>query len=121
MTENFNLIKATDDETIEQAKYYNETLEKLSALLRNNKNITNNEMKEMYKNIKSMAKKEYDSYQKVKFQKILFELSKVKREYVFALQEAVSQGFSDRMNGNLSHTNLFNTALPFQDYLICNM
>ena len=42
MTGNFNLLKATDDETIEQAKYYNETLEKLSALLRNNKNITNN-------------------------------------------------------------------------------
>lgn len=121
MTENFNLLKATDDETIEQAKYYNETLEKLSALLKNNKNITDNEMKEMYKNIKSMAKKEYNSYQKVKFQKILFELPKVKREYVFALQEAVSKGFSDRINGNLSHANLFNTALPFKDYLICNI
>lgn len=121
MTGNFNLLKATDDETIEQAKYYNETLEKLSALLRNNKNITNNKMKEMYKNIKSMAKKEYDSYQKVKFQKILFELSKIKREYVFALQEAVSKGFLDRINGNLSHANLFDTSLPFKDYLITYM
>lgn len=121
MTENFNLLKATDAETIEQARYYNKTLEKLSASLRNNKNITDNEMKEMYKNIKSMAINEYNSYQKVKFQKIIFELSKIKREYVFALQEAVSKGFSDRINGNLSHTNLFDTALPFKDYLICNI